>query len=97
MLRERKLMTEFGEKAVETAMRNGTWDSPKGSQITDEEVEAFTEKLRGISPAYENFNNMSRSVRFTYTRRYYSFKSEEARQRDFKKIAERLNKNMKPM
>jgi uncharacterized protein YdeI (YjbR/CyaY-like superfamily) len=96
-LRERKLMTELGEKAVETAMRNGTWDSQKGDQITDEEVEAFTEKLRGISPAYENFKNMSRSVRFTYTRRYYSFKSEEARERDFEKIVERLSKNMKPM
>jgi uncharacterized protein YdeI (YjbR/CyaY-like superfamily) len=96
-LRERELMTELGEKAVETAIKNGTWDAPKGNPITDEQVAAFAEKLLGISPAYENFNKMSRSVRFTYTGRYLSFKSEKARQRDFKKIAERLNKNLKPM
>ena len=97
MLRERKLMTELGEKAVETAKKNGTWDAPKGDQVTDEQVEAFAEKLAGMSPAYENFNNMSRSVRFTYTGRYFSFKSEEARQRDFERIVDRLSQNLKPM
>lgn len=96
-LRERGLMTELGEKAVETAIRNGTWDAPKEDRITDEQVEAFAEKLAGISPACENFNSMSRSVRFTYARRYFSFKSEEARQRDLEKIIDRLNKNLKPM
>ena len=34
MLRERKLMTELGEKAVETAINNGTWDAPKGNHST---------------------------------------------------------------
>ena len=97
VLRDKGIMTELGEKAVETAMKNGTWDAPKNAPITDEKVEAFAEKLVGISPAYENFNNMSRSVRFTYTGRYLSFKTEEARQRDFEKIVDRLNKNLKPM
>ena len=96
-LREKKLMTELGEKAVEAAIKNGTWDAPKAEQATDEQAKAFAEKLVGISPAYENFNNMSRSVRLTYTRRYLSFKSEEARQRDFEKIVDRLNQNLKPM
>jgi len=96
-LRDKGIMTELGEKAVESAKQNGTWDAPKDNQITDEQVKAFTEKLVGMSPAYENFNNMSRSIRFTYTRRYFSFKSEEARQRDFEKIVDRLNKNLKPM
>jgi uncharacterized protein YdeI (YjbR/CyaY-like superfamily) len=96
-LREKKLMTELGEKAVETAIKNGAWDAPKGNQITDEQAAAFAEKLIGMSPAYENFNNMSRSVRFAYTRRYLSFKSEEARLRDFEKIVNRLNQNLKPM
>jgi hypothetical protein len=50
-----------------------------------------------ISPAYENCINMPPSVRFTYTRRYLSFKTEEARRRDFEKIVDRLNKNLKPM
>jgi len=97
ILREKKLMTELGEKAIETAIKNGTWDAPKDSPITDEQVAAFTEKLVGISPAYENFIKMPRSVRFAYTGRYFSFKSEDTRQRDFEKIVDRLNKNLKPM
>ncbi len=97
MLRKANLMTELGEKAVEAAIKNGTWDAPKVNPITDEQVKAFEEKLAGISPAYENFKNMSRSVQFTYTGRYLSFKTEEARQRDFEKIIDRLNKNLKPM
>jgi uncharacterized protein YdeI (YjbR/CyaY-like superfamily) len=97
MLRGKGMMTELGEKAVETAKRNGLWDAQKRDPITDEQVEAFSEKLAGISPASENFNKMSRSVRFSYTGRYLSFKSEEARQRDFEKIVDRLNNNLKPM
>lgn len=96
-LRERGLMTELGEKAVEAAKRNGMWDSPKRAPITDDQVKAFAEKLAGIMPAYENFINMSPSVRRTYTGRYLSFKTEEARERDFEKIVDRLNKNLKPM
>ena len=97
ILRERGIMTELGEKAVENAKRNGEWDAQKSSMITDEQVEAFSEKLVGISPAHENFNKMSRSVQFSFTGRYLSFKTEEARQRDFEKIIDRLNKNLKPM
>ena len=97
VLRAKGIMTGLGEKAVETAMKNGTWDAPKENPITDEQIEAFAEKLAGISPAYENFNAMSPSVRRTYTGRYLSFKTEEARQRDFEKIVDRLNNNLKPM
>jgi len=97
MLRDKGLMTESGEKAVETAVKNGMWDAPKGSPITDEQIEAFAAKLAGISPACENFNNMPPSVRRAYTGRHLSFKTEEARQRDFEKIIERLNNNLKPM
>jgi uncharacterized protein YdeI (YjbR/CyaY-like superfamily) len=94
---EKKLMTKLGEKAIETAKQNGTWDAPKRDPITDEQVKAFAEKLVGISPAYENFNKMPPSVRSAYTGRYLSFKSEEARQRDFVRIVERLNQSLKPM
>jgi uncharacterized protein YdeI (YjbR/CyaY-like superfamily) len=82
---------------VETAKNNGMWDAPKSEPITDEQVGELTAKLKDYSPAYENFLNMSNSVRITYTKRYNSFKSEEARQRDFLKIVERLNNNLKPM
>ena len=97
VLRKRGIMTDLGEKAVNTAKTNGTWDTLKGNPITEAEIEAFTEKLVGISPAYENFIKMSLSVRRTYTGRYLSFKTEEARERDFCKIVERLNNNLKPM
>ena len=97
VLRAKGIMTETGEAAVEAAKKNGTWDAPKGTPVTDEQIEAFAEKLVGISPAYENFNLMSPSVRRTYTRRYLSFKTDEARQGDFEKIVDRLNHNLKPM
>ena len=89
-------MTKSGKKVVESAKRNGTWDA-KSELVTAERVEAFAEKLDGISSAYDNFNKMPQSVRFTYTRRYFSFKGEDARKRDFEKIVDRLNKNLKPM
>ena len=76
-------------------MEHGTLQ--KAARLTGEQVAAFTEKLAGISPAYENFIKMPRSVQSTYTGRYFSFKSEDARQRDFEKILDRLNKNLKPM
>lgn len=96
-LRGRGLMTELGERAVQTAKRNGMWGAPKQAPITDAQVEAFAEKLAGISPARENFSNMPPSVQLTYTRRYLSFKTDKARQRDFERVVDRLNKNLKPM
>jgi len=97
VLRAEGTMTALGERAIDTAKKNGMWDASKGEAITDAHIEDFAQKLIGFSPAYENFNMMSPSVRKTYTGRYFSFKSEEARQRDFEKIVERLGKKLKPM
>jgi uncharacterized protein YdeI (YjbR/CyaY-like superfamily) len=97
ILRNKKIMTELGEKAVEAAVKNGTWNAAKSEPITEDQIKAFTEKLAGILPACENFKQMPPSVQRTYTMRYLSFKSEEARQNDFNKIVDRLNKNLKPM
>ena len=96
LLREQGLMTDSGEEAVTAAKREGTWET-RSNPVTEEQIEEFTQKLVGLSPAYENFLGMPPSVRRTYTRRYLSFKSEEARQRDFAKIVDRLNNNLKPM
>ena len=96
-LRTRGIMTGLGEKAVQIARQNGTWDAPKGEPVSNEQKEAFGMKLSAYTPAYENFCNMSPSVQRTYTMRYLSFKSEEAQQRDFDKIVDRLNNNLKPM
>ncbi|MCL1847999.1 MAG: YdeI/OmpD-associated family protein [Coriobacteriia bacterium] len=96
-LREEGRMTQLGEEAVETAKRNGMWGASKTEPVSDEQVEAFAQRLAGHALALENFSRMSPSVRRTYTRRYLSFKGEEARQRDFGKIVDRLNNNLKPM
>lgn len=96
-LRKKKLMTVSGEAAVTIARKNGTWNTPKQEPVNAEQVKAFIIKLKGKSPAYENFISMSASVQSVYTRRYLSFKTEESRQRDFEKIIDRLNRNLKPM
>ncbi len=97
ILREKGLLTEAGEQAVAEAVRNGMWDAPKPAPATEEQEEALAERLRGISPAYENFLAMSPSVRRTYTRAFLAPKSEEARQRALDRIVDRLNRNLKPM
>ena len=97
ILREKKLMNKLGEKAVESAIKNGTWNAKRREPITAEQVRAFAKKLEGISPAFDNFDRMSFSVQSAYTGRHLSFKTEEARQKDFEKIIDRLNKNLKPM
>ena len=97
ILRAKNIMTEPGEKAVEAAIKNGTWETERRAPITQEQVDTFARKLAGISPAYENFLHMPPSVRRTYTERYLSFKNEETRRKDFERIVDRLNKNLKPM
>jgi len=97
ILRAKGMMTDLGEAAVATAKANGTWDAPKGEPITEQQIQDFTQKLVGFALAYENFIKMPPSVRRTYTGRYLSYKTEESRQRDFERIVERLNQNLKPM
>jgi uncharacterized protein YdeI (YjbR/CyaY-like superfamily) len=96
-LREKGLMTELGEKAVALAIQSGIWEVQKHNPITDEQIESLAERLHEISPAYENFMKMSPSVKRTYTGAYFAPKSEDARQRGFDRIVDRLNKNLKPM
>lgn len=96
-LRAKSLMTELGERAVTNANQSGAWETQKRKPITAEQIEALSEKLREISPAYENFIKMSPSVQRTYTMAFLAPKSEEARQRGFDRIVDRLNKNLKPM
>jgi len=94
-LRERKLMTELGEKAVEIAKGNGMWDASPSGTITDEQIASFSDKLSDLSLAHENFMKMPRSAKVAYVRRYLSFKKEETRQKDFEKIIDMLNQNLK--
>lgn len=96
-LREKGIMTELGEKAIAEAVKNGMWETRKREPVADEQIALLTEKLRDFSPAYENFLNMSPSVKRTYTLAYLAPKSEEAKRRGFERIVDRLNKNLKPM
>lgn len=96
-LRNKGIMTELGEQAIQQAKNNGMWFSKQESNIQEEQIEEFEEKLKDYTTAYDNFKNMSPSVQKTYFRRYSSFKTMEARERDFIRIVERLNNNLKPM
>jgi len=90
-LREKGMMTEHGEKAVETAKKNGMWDE-RTADSEQEQVKALTEKLSSFSPAYENFIKQPPSSQLASTRWYYSVKSEEKRQRILEGIVEMLTK-----
>jgi uncharacterized protein YdeI (YjbR/CyaY-like superfamily) len=62
MLRSTEIMTELGEKAIETAKQYGTWDVPKSEPVTNEQKEAFAEKLFAFSTAYENLQYVAFST-----------------------------------
>jgi len=96
-LREKGLVTPQGEEAVASAIRNGSWDAPKDEPLSESQIDGFAEKLKSNARAYENFCKMPPSVRRVYASRYYSFKTEDARQRDFDRIVLRLEQNLKPM
>lgn len=86
-LREKGLMTDLGEKAIEAAKKSGIWDA---EQVGPSHVETFGEKLREFPLAYEGFMRLPPSARLAFTRRYHSFKGEEARQRDFMRMLKEL-------
>ena len=96
-LRKQQLMTPLGEAAVKNARQNGMWHAAKASAPTAEQMGAFKVLLSAYTPAYENFLEMSPSVQATYLRRHLSFATETSRERDFVKIIDRLNQNLKPM
>jgi uncharacterized protein YdeI (YjbR/CyaY-like superfamily) len=90
-------MTEHGRAKVEEAKRTGKWDDPKPPPVTDEDVDALAEALRGTEPAYSNFLAMPPSVKRTYSGAYRAAVSDEAKAKRLLQIAERLNNNLKPM
>ena len=84
---DKGLMTEFGLAAVEVAKKNGKWDEVK---VLD--VDTFIKKLSEYHPAYENYMKLPPYRRTTEVKRFWSFKTEAARERDFIKIVDMLNK-----
>ena len=96
-LEEQGLMTDFGRDKIQEAKNNGQWDAPKPSAITDEQIAYLSHLIEKYEPAFSNFQNMSLSVKKTYTRAYFDAKTDVGREKRIVWMVDRLNKNLKPM
>ena len=96
-LEERGIMTDLGREKIARAKENGQWDAQKPQAATDEQTAALIDLLKQLEPAYTNFQNMSPSVKKTYTRAYFDAKTQAGRDNRLAWMVERLNKNLKPM
>lgn len=96
-LEEQGIMTDFGRDKIQEAKNNGQWDAPKPAAITDEQIAHLSHLLEEYEPAFSNFQNMSLSVKKTYTRAYFDAKTDAGREKRIVWMVDRLNKNLKPM
>ena len=96
-LEKRGMMTDYGRDKVAEAKKNGQWNAPKASIITDEQITVLSDLLNEHEPAYINFMAMSPSIKKTYTRAYFDAKTEAGQNSRLLWIIDRLNKNLKPM
>lgn len=96
-LEERGLMTDFGRQKIQEAKRNGQWDAPGPAAVTEEQIAALSALLKDYEPAWTNFQAMPPSVKKTYARAYLDAKTEAGRARRIAWMADRLNRNLKPM
>ncbi|MEG0365737.1 MAG: YdeI/OmpD-associated family protein [Coprobacillus sp.] len=97
-LEQQDLMTNYGREKIEEAKKNGNWDNAsKPSAITDEQINQLNTLLMVNEVAYTHFQNMSQSVKKTYTRAYLDAKTESGRNKRLEWIIDRLEKNLKPM
>ena len=90
-------MTDLGHAKMEEAKQGGTFKPKDRPVITQEMIDALSVQLRGIEPACTNFAAMSPSVKRTYAALWHEGKTEETRRKTLAKIADRLNRNLKPM
>lgn len=96
-LEKQGMMTDYGREKIKQAKENGQWDAPKKLVITEEEIDILSALLRAYEPAYSNFQQMSLSVKKTYTRAYFDAKTDAGREKRISWMVDRLNKNLKPM
>ena len=96
-LEERGLMTDLGRKKIEEAKENGQWHAPKPPAVTEEQIACLTVLLRDFEPALTNFLAMPASAKKTYARAYFDAKTDAGRERRLAWMADRLNRNLKPM
>lgn len=97
-LEQNGLMTDYGRAKIEEAKKNGQWNNATTpSAIEDEQINVIIELLKNNKLAYSNFENMSPSVKKTYTRAYFDAKTDAGRIKRLEWIIGRLEKNLKPM
>ncbi|MBE7057130.1 MAG: hypothetical protein E7388_06820 [Ruminococcaceae bacterium] len=81
------MITELGLVAVEAGKKNGKWYA--GNEVN---VEVFTKKLEDYHQAYENHMKFPPIQKDCLSQKINSFKTEAAKERDFLKIVDMLNK-----
>ena len=96
-LEKRGLMTGFGRKKIEEAKKDGRWNAPQSTAVTEEQVARLSSLLEGYEPARTNFEAMPVSVRKTYARAFFDAKTEAGRKKRMAWMVDRLNKNLRPM
>lgn len=90
-------MAAPGHAAIAQAQKSRTWERPKPKPISEAQIQILIEALSGAGNALRNFQNMSPSVKRTYTALYLAAKSEETAKKRLERIIERLKENKKPM
>lgn len=97
-LEKQNLMHEYGREKIRQAEANGQWDSTKKVRdISEDDIHQLEAVLMECEQAYTNFQNMSHSVKKTYTRAYYDAKTEAGRAKRIAWMIDRLKQNLKPM
>lgn len=96
-LEQQGIMTGYGRAKIEEAKSNGQWEAKKTEVVTEERIHYLSELLKTHEPAHTNFLAMSPSVKKTYTKAYFSAKTDSGRVSRLSWMVERLNQNLKPM
>ncbi len=96
-LEHQGMMTDYGRNKIKEAKENGQWNLQKAAGITDEDITAVAAIIKDYPTAYKNFQNMSPSVKKTYTRAYFDAKTDAGREKRLAWMIDRLNNNLKPM
>lgn len=97
LLIKKGVMTEYGLIKIDQAKKDGTWDAPQNQPISEDVLTSLENDLRSNPMAYENYMKMAPSARKGYAMHYHMAKSEETKKKRLVEIADRLERNLKPM
>ena len=97
VLEKKGLMTDAGRIKIEEAKKNGQWNAPDLMAVGEAEIACLSALLEGREPAFANFQAMPLSVKKTYARAYFDAKTDAGREKRLARIADRLDKNLRPI